>query len=722
MCLTNYIKVLIGSLTILTLTTLVSVNSQAQTTCTTNALGDRTCTTVTSGTTTGNILDNSTFGTGNSTTTTGWSTDDSSIHTHGNFGNFPYQSGMDTSGGVWAGDGHADHNAYQDVDLVGDGHLTKSQINEGFTSTQSADVWFWNNIENDFTLKQTITAADGTVTTQIRVINDHDPNRAFNGGTFQNYTNVYTESANSQNDYTIRAEMYNETAGTAYDNTHRGPDVDNVQLSITTAGTTTVVVTPCFVLGTCTTIGDDIDEAVNLETDDGIDLFQDIDTKVEDAIQEFEDSQFTDTFIFDNKIEILVEDDLGNIEFQPIDVYVEESFTDFLETNNLVETFQQELVFEDLSEEEFYDELTNMVSEELNVFTVPDEMYETNSTNFENINYDETVITEPDMDIRMETDMDFMPEPNMESDEFYMTETEMETFIEENPDMIEYADENTIVLRPPNEMEDYENYDDTVMTQPEMSEEMMEEPEMIEEEILDGPPRMTEMKEEEEMSNEPEMNESIEEEPTKEEVKEEEIKEEKPKEESNESTEPETNTNEKVKEESNEATEERESGESVSNESEVAEDKETEGTKEEEADGENVEDEATESNEPKTISVKDSSISVKVQKVLDKVLSKLKRVDQKLQAIQMVTSKGITADGADISGYINKRIYSKQLTLPDAKFYDSINILEQQQIYKDANLDAYVTNDPIAVQKRQLILIEIDKQRLLNEIQTLKKG
>ena len=71
MCLTNYIKVLIGSLTILTLTTLVSVNSQAQTTCTTNALGDRTCTTVTSGTTTGNILDNSTFGTGNTTTTAG---------------------------------------------------------------------------------------------------------------------------------------------------------------------------------------------------------------------------------------------------------------------------------------------------------------------------------------------------------------------------------------------------------------------------------------------------------------------------------------------------------------------------------------------------------------------------------------------------------------------------------------------------------------------------
>ena len=717
MCLTNYIKVLIGSLTILTLTTLVSVNSQAQTTCTTNALGDRTCTTVTSGTTTGNILDNSTFGTGNTTTTTDWSTTGSDgIHTHGNFGNFPYQSGMDQTGGVLAFEGHTEDNVYQDQSLVGDGHLTKSQINEGFTSTQSADVWFWNMIENTLTLKQTITAADGTVTTQIRTINDHDPNRNFNGGTFQNYTNVYTQSANTQNDFTIRTELYNQGDGSNNDNYHRGPDVDNVQLSITTAGTTTVVVTPCFVLNTCTTIGDDIDEAVNLETDDGIDLFEDIDTKVEDAIQNFEDSQFTDSFNFDNQIEILVEDDLGNIEFQPIDVYVEESFTDFLETNNLVETFQQELVFEDLSEEEFYDELTNMVSEELTVLAVPDEMYETDSANFENINYDETVITEPNMDIRMETDMDFMPEPNMESDEFYMTETEMETFIEENPDMIEYADENTIVLRTPNEMEEFENYDETVMTEPEMNDEMMTEPEMVETETIDGPPRMTETKEEE-ISDEPV------EEIKEESIKEESIKDEPKQEESNETTEPETNTNEEIKEESNETNEKPENSKSVSNESEVAEDKETEGQEEKEATSEDVEDKTIKSTETKTASIKESSITLKVQKVLDKVLAKLKRVDQKLQAIQLVTSKGITSGEADLSGYINKRIYTNQVALngvPNPDFFQNLNILEQQQIYKDANLAAYVSNDPIAVKQTLLQEINVDKQRLLLEIRKLK--
>ncbi len=230
----------------------------------------------------------------------------------------------------------------------------------------------------------------------------------------------------------------------------------------------------------------------------------------------------------------------------------------------------------------------------------------------------------------------------------------------------------------------------------------------------------------EELNEETAMTEETQmEEVKEEEIKEEEIKEESKQEESNETITTETNSNEEVKEESNEATEERESGESVSNESEVAEDKETEGTKEEETDGENVEDEAVESNEREVVSIKENSISVKVQKVLDKVLSKLKRVDQKLQAIQMVTSQGITSGEADLSGYINKRIYKNQVALngvPDPEFFQNLNILEQQQIYKDANLAAYTNNDPIAVKQEILQEINVEKNRLLLEIKMLKEG
>ena len=66
--------------------------------------------------------------------------------------------------------------------------------------------------------------------------------------------------------------------------------------------------------------------------------------------------------------------------------------------------------------------------------------------------------------------------------------------------------------------------------------------------------------------------------------------------------------------------------------------------------------------------------------------------------------------------YINKRIYNNQdkpcWGAPNDEFFDKINILEQQQIYKDASLNAYTSNDPIAVQTRLLTEIETKKLQL----------
>jgi hypothetical protein len=341
--------------------TLANANTTTSTTCTVNDLGDETCVTTTttvtgSGqqTTTGNILTNSTFGTGSTTSTNGWSTDsDESIHTHGNFGNFPYDTNMDQSGGVLAFEGHIEDNVYQDVDLVGDGHLTQSQINEGFTSTQSADVWFWNNIENTLTLKQTITAGDGTVTTQTRIINDHDPNRAFNGGTFDNYTNVYTQNSNSQTDITIRTELYNEGDGSYNDNTHRGPDVDNVELSITTAGAQTTstssssVTTLCQdrVPNACTYDQEAVEEAVDVSTDTG----QTYDEYVEEAIQDVNTVEIVNV-----ETSIIVEDDLGIETEMTVEEFVADTFTAVLEENGLQEEFTEALEEEGITEQDFF--------------------------------------------------------------------------------------------------------------------------------------------------------------------------------------------------------------------------------------------------------------------------------------------------------------------------------------------------------------------------------
>ena len=377
----------IGSLVVaLFVATSVHANPTSVTTCTENALGDQSCTTVTTtttntpGTTTGNVLTNSTFGTGTdpneTTTTTGWSGDEH-LHTHGMFGQNMGnpQSGQDITGGVYAFRGDPADNVYQDTDLVGDGHLTKSQINEGFTSTQSADIWFWNSVKNTLTIKQTITDSNGNVTTQTRVIVDHDPTRSMNGGSWSHETNVYTHSSNTADDITIRAEMYNETDGTTYDNYHYGPDVDNFQLSITTDGSTSssstssTVVTLCAdrVPPTCTTAGDDVADAIEeigdaVTGDDGQSIDQSIETIVENEIINVNPVIEEEVYIVQTVI--AVEDDFGAVEELTVQDFVQESFTAIIEDEGLQEEFQDALSDEGITEQEFFEAVANEMEQE----------------------------------------------------------------------------------------------------------------------------------------------------------------------------------------------------------------------------------------------------------------------------------------------------------------------------------------------------------------------
>ena len=594
----------------LTLTTFLNV-SKAET-CTTNDLGDRTCTTSTAGTTTGNVLTNSTFGT-SGYNSNGWtiSGDVGQGHTSTTGST---QSGQNTSGGVLAFEGDPNGSIYQDVDLVGDSHLTQSQINEGFTSTMSADIWFWNSVENTLTLKQTITAGDGTVTTQTRNINDYDPNRSTNSGQWNNQTDSYTHNANTQTDFTIRAEVYNNTAGTGNDGAHWGPDVDNVQLSITTAGVNTTTITPCSELGTCTDAGNDIADAVDLKTSDGKDLFLDLDNKVDDAFKEID--KMEEVKIEEIKFEVIVEDDLGKFEEIKFEDFVEMQFTDFIETNNLVEDFKQELKVEGITEQQFFEELGDSMMKELG----GDMMNEIASLN------------EPEI---------MMEEPKME--EFKEEETMTSNFEVENNDMIESKTTEESNIK--------------------------EEPNATNEELTTETVKTEETLSTDEKTTKPEGQES----------------------------------------------------DVVSNEPEVVEDKETEGQKETESDGEVVEDETDVSVSDRKIATTDiDSIGKKVERIIAKINSKLKRVDQKLQATSLVISAGLSSNAPDLTAYKNKRLNGG--TIPDGnlELFEKLNILEQQQIYKEASLNVYISNDPIAVQMNALARVSTRINTLQAEIAALK--
>jgi len=152
----------------------------------------------------------------------------------------------------------------------------------------------------------------------------------------------------------------------------------------------------------------------------------------------------------------------------------------------------------------------------------------------------------------------------------------------------------------------------------------------------------------------------------------------------------------------------------------MAEDTETEGQTETEDNAETVESETD-------VDVKDESIKAdigkKVAKIIKKLEAKLKRVDDKIKATSYVLAVTLQNLQPDMGSYINKRIYNNQASLvgvPNDDFFDKINILEQQQIYKDANLNAYASNDPIAVRARLLTEIESKKNQLKAEIAALR--
>ena len=304
--------------------------------------------------TTGNLLNNSTFGTGNTTTTTGWSTDgDHGIHTHGAWNGFPYETDMDSSGGVLAFEGHEEDNVYQDVDVVDDGHLTQFQMNQGFTSTMGADVWFWNNIENTLTLKQTITGADGSVSTQVREITGTSGST---GNKFINYTNEYIQSSNTQTDITIRAELFNETAGTAYDDYHRGPDVDNVTLTLTYTDLPPISEDAQEAIDDIVDVIDDIPEEFFEEEfifDDEIIIIDLLPEAVPEEIP-FEDiesfEEFEEMFIVEEEMEIIEEADMEAIEEEEIEVAEMEAETDIEETEEPTKEVQNEETMEDSGE------------------------------------------------------------------------------------------------------------------------------------------------------------------------------------------------------------------------------------------------------------------------------------------------------------------------------------------------------------------------------------
>ena len=528
--------------TVLILTTLVK-SSNAETTCTENSLGDQTCITTTTtttgvaGVTTENLL-SSNFNDGS------WTHTNQQFH-----GDYM----LATTG---------DSTSSSTVSLTDDAGLSKTQINAGFSSTLGADVWFWSGVSSKVTLRQTLTDDNGNVITQYRDIT----------GTSGNLigTDTIIVGSNSQQNYNITASIQNVTSGYS-SSSHVGPDINNPSLVVTTNDTYKTTTTQsetftyCYdrVPNACTYDNEALDEIKDLKTDDGKSYDEFINEQVK-----LDDFQVIET-------SFIIENDIGEIEEIKVEDFAVKSFENFIESNNLTETFETALVEEGLGKEEFFETMTDSIKEEFGDEFKSDDKLETENLTTEN----ETI----------------------------------------------------------------------------------------------------------EASND-------------------------------------TTTETKVEETSNETNTESQTSETVSTESNVDKNTETEGT-ETKANNEETVDAKTDT-DVKTnggSSIDTRSIEKKVERVIAKVLSKIKEVDKKLQAVQYITTQGIKSGEADISNYINKRIYGNQNLYSSVPFYENLNILEQQQIYKDVSLNTYVSNDPIAVKQRLTVEIESEISRIQAELYALKQ-
>ena len=120
--------------------------------------------------------------------------------------------------------------------------MSKEQINEGFTSTQGADIWFWSgNPNQNVTMTQVITNDNGVSTIQNRTIN-------YTSSYFNNYQNIAVIDKNTQANFSITSRFsFYESTNSPY---HAAADLMNPSLTVTyvTNPVPQVVITPIEVI------------------------------------------------------------------------------------------------------------------------------------------------------------------------------------------------------------------------------------------------------------------------------------------------------------------------------------------------------------------------------------------------------------------------------------------------------------------------------------------
>ena len=228
-----------------------------------------------------------------------------------------FATGWTNTGNTYHGSsviaGHHDGTVVSDsVSLNAEG-INKESLNNGFSVTGSAEVWFWNNYSQSIT--QTIKTVDdnGEVITQNRTLSGSCA--TWNGCSFGSMTDTLIIGSNSQQDYNVNLKYSFDVPGTSPAG-HLGADLRNPSLTVDYT-----YVPP-------------LDNATQTAL---LDLNNDINDDLKDI----------DNFIFEEEIVIMDTESFGNIEDQtleepPLEIlsYSDDAFTETpqFETNEPLPT------------------------------------------------------------------------------------------------------------------------------------------------------------------------------------------------------------------------------------------------------------------------------------------------------------------------------------------------------------------------------------------------
>ena len=400
---------------------------------------------------TGNLLSNSGFTGG----TSSWTNHGTTQQHHVGLGNECSGSAVDNSNsgcGVSGSLAGVDNGGVsQTITLSDTTSMTQAEINNGFTSTMSTDIWFWHG-QDTVTMKQELTDSTGNVSTQTRVVIGSHNN-------YQTYTDTSTVGTNTSTDYSINVLV--DIDDSANSSGHAGPDVDNVTLNVNYT-----YIPP--IDDTTQTIIDDIDTDIvdiidNIPED--FDWYNDEIVFEEEYTWEEDEYTWEDEYIVEDNFYFEEELDFEVIEFDSPPMFedfeefdmeemptmeevffetefmeeppmmteeifteeFEEDFTSFIEETGLEEEFEQfleeegitaEEFFEEITEEEFNDELTE---ESFDEFEEPMEEIATNEESVpEVIGDEEEAMEEPTTEAMEE-------EQEVANNEQTETKTEEET-------------------------------------------------------------------------------------------------------------------------------------------------------------------------------------------------------------------------------------------------------------------------------------------------------